>query len=758
MDIIKFLKTLNSAQASWQVSLALVLAMISGFVPLITPLYFFIIFIAFTINVPLVVFFLMSGVFTGLGSLLDPTFAQVGKDILTLPSLQTLFTQMYNYTPALWSSFNHTIVMGSSVVSLVLALPLFLIFNILLKKFRITLETKFKDSKYFSWLNPYSTEKLKEKPGVFRLWGGALFLVFFGTLVTIVLFVIDPVIKYALEYGVSKATGKTLTIEDVNSSFKNNSVELKNISLYEKGHSDVNIDKVVLKLNREHLLEKKLDIEIISFGNIFLNLSLEEKQEPIENRSQKDEKKSSSVKEALGGLKMPELPNIDNLLAKEDLQSVVLAKNIKNELSDLEKKYKEKVSVKEQKEQIQALEKRVKSLEKRAKKIHSLDDIKAILKEAKSIQQESKKYKNDLDSIYKGYKEDKAFITKEIKNVKKVPQADYEKLKNKYSLDSNGAMNFIGTYFSASLEKYLRVGNEYYAYIKPYLQDDKEENSEETKRLKGEWIHYKSKKPYPDFVIQKLYANVVNDSKSYALKMVDISFEQKLYAKPIKGTLRAKNSTYKKLYLYFEHNELGKEPITTLKSDTQAYKLAKYDDIKRLSINDSVINEKSHFILKDYTSLSAKINADFVKTDIDYSASKTVADKTIASILSNIHTFNIKANVGGTLQNPQVDLSSDLDKKLSEGFKAQLDKEKVKYRAKLKNAVNKKFRKALGDIDLGEFNDVEKLLTKDGAYKAINQQVKKRFSKKALEKRYKDKVKAKAKKAAQEKLKNLKFF
>ena len=750
MDIFKLLKTLNSAQASWQVSLALVLAMISGFVPLITPLYFIVIFVAFTLNVPLVVFFLMSGVFTALASLLDPVFAQIGKEILTAPSNKELFTQMYNYAPTLWSSFNHTIVMGSSLLSLALALPLFFVSNILLNKFRSLLEAKFKDSKYFSWLNPYSQEKLEEKPGVFRVWGGVLFIAIFGGLTALLLFVFDPVLKYGLEFALSKASEKTVTIESVKSDIANALIKIENIGFYTNGSSDINIDKVELKLNIERLLAKKLDIENLSFGSIFLNLDLES-QEPSTTTQEKQG--TSEEKSEASSIEMPELPNVDDVIAKEGLKSVSRAKELQKELSSLEKKYKGKVSVSEQKEQIASLEKRVKELEKKAKKIKSLDDVKSLVKEAEAIKKESKEMKSSLNALYADYKKERALLQKNIKELKTLPQEDYENLKNKYSLDSNGAMNFVGTHFSSSLEEYLRLGSKYYDYVKPYLNGEEEE-TEETKRLKGEWIKYEEKNPYPDFVIQKVSATVVNKEQKYALNISDITLDQKLYKKPISATLAGKDSDYEKLFVSFEHNELGDERLTSIKSTTRGYKLAKYAPIEKLSMNDSLVNENSSFLIKEFSALEANIDVDFVKTAIAYSASKTLVDKTMASIFSNIESFNIHALVSGSVKEPKVELHSDLDKKLSDGFKKELEKEKRRYRAQLKERVNKEFKKQLGEIDLGEFNDVEKLLTKDGAYSAIEQQIEKKFSKKALEKKYKDK----AKKAAKEKLKNLSFF
>ncbi|MEA1983036.1 MAG: TIGR03546 family protein, partial [Campylobacterota bacterium] len=121
-----------------------------GFLPLATPINFLLLFIAFAINIPLAVFFLMSVLFAGLALLLDPVFATLGYEVLNTPALKETFTSMYNYAPTLWTSYNYTILMGSLLISLPLALTMFPILNRLIDKYRDVLEAKFKDSKYFS--------------------------------------------------------------------------------------------------------------------------------------------------------------------------------------------------------------------------------------------------------------------------------------------------------------------------------------------------------------------------------------------------------------------------------------------------------------------------------------------------------------------------------------------------------------------------------------------------------------------------------
>jgi len=133
---------------------------------------------------------------------------------------------MYNYAPTLWSSFNHTIVMGSFVISLILFIPAFIIFKLLINKYRLSLEKSFKNSKYFSWLNPFNEKNLDKKPGTFRFLGFGFILVISTIVVLFVMLLLDPIIKFTLEYIASKASKKEVYIKNVKTSFSNETLDI----------------------------------------------------------------------------------------------------------------------------------------------------------------------------------------------------------------------------------------------------------------------------------------------------------------------------------------------------------------------------------------------------------------------------------------------------------------------------------------------------------------------------------------------------
>ena len=134
--IARLLKVLNSESEPGQVSLAFCFAMIMGFTPLYSLHNIIVILLVLLIRVNLSGFLLGWAVFSGLAYLLDPLFHRIGLALLTASSLEGLWTALYNMTIFRLENFNNTIVMGSLFLSLVLFIPLYIVLNLGIRKYR----------------------------------------------------------------------------------------------------------------------------------------------------------------------------------------------------------------------------------------------------------------------------------------------------------------------------------------------------------------------------------------------------------------------------------------------------------------------------------------------------------------------------------------------------------------------------------------------------------------------------------------------
>ncbi len=134
--VAKFLKVLNSETEPGQISLAFCLSMIAGLTPIASPHNILVFLLAFLLRVNLSAFILGFGLFSGIAYGLDPLFHRIGLAVLTTGPLEGLWTVLYNITVWRIERFNNTVVMGSLVFSLVFFVPLLLLSNTAVRRYR----------------------------------------------------------------------------------------------------------------------------------------------------------------------------------------------------------------------------------------------------------------------------------------------------------------------------------------------------------------------------------------------------------------------------------------------------------------------------------------------------------------------------------------------------------------------------------------------------------------------------------------------
>lgn len=134
--IAKLLKILNSEAEAGQISLAFCFAMVIGLTPLWSLHNLLVLLLVLVLKVNLSGFLLGWGVFSAGAYLLDPLFHRIGYSLLTASGLTGLWTSLYNVAWLRFENFNNTVVLGSLVISLLLFVPLLIISNLLIKKYR----------------------------------------------------------------------------------------------------------------------------------------------------------------------------------------------------------------------------------------------------------------------------------------------------------------------------------------------------------------------------------------------------------------------------------------------------------------------------------------------------------------------------------------------------------------------------------------------------------------------------------------------
>src|SRR3954471_13343356 len=140
---------LHSEGRPGQLAAGIVLGSFLGLTPLLN-LHNAVIFAALVLlNVSFAGGMLGWALFVPVGFLLDPLFDAIGLRLLTAPGLRPLWTDWTN-TPILpFTNFNNSVVLGSFVSWVVLAIPIFFAARYGVAKYRATLGERVRQSRFY---------------------------------------------------------------------------------------------------------------------------------------------------------------------------------------------------------------------------------------------------------------------------------------------------------------------------------------------------------------------------------------------------------------------------------------------------------------------------------------------------------------------------------------------------------------------------------------------------------------------------------
>ncbi len=124
--ISKFIKVLQAGESPPLIAGGITMGFVVGLTPFWTLQNMVILLVAFLTKVNLASVFFALFVFSFLTYLFDPVYHNLGFFLLAeMEKLRPLWTDMYNWPVAPYTRFNNTVVLGSLIIALVLAFPVY---------------------------------------------------------------------------------------------------------------------------------------------------------------------------------------------------------------------------------------------------------------------------------------------------------------------------------------------------------------------------------------------------------------------------------------------------------------------------------------------------------------------------------------------------------------------------------------------------------------------------------------------------------
>ena len=548
---------------------------------------------------------------------------------------------------------------------------------------------------------------------IFR-WQGVLAFALLGGLVGgfLILF-LDGMIERGIEEKGSEAAKTQIDIGSLTTSLLTQSVALSGFEVANPDNNMENLvqfEKISLDLDGAQIVSRKIIIDELQAHGIKLNqkrtqpakvpAGAEPTQEAGQEAGSTDQK--GLALPGLGGLS---IKSPEEILKSEKLETLEAGNRAKKIIDDLKSKWKKKFetdlnpnAIKETKQKLAELQGKVKG--------GDLTEIPKALQEFESLQKDIQDRMNRTTTMKSEFEKDMQMAKQQVADLKNLPQKDFERLKNKYSLSPGGGKNILSSMLEGPLKEKLDKAWKAYQIIIPYLNKGKGSSSAEQVYIRGKGIDipFAKASPYPDFLLRHGDLSLILFDTEVKGEVKDLSDNQSVYGKPAKLNFQSgKNKNFNSFALDITMDKTGPQSLDTIALDMQGLNL-KNTGQAELKDGSAIIKGQLTIIDENNLKGSFKAELDSAVLSIPKQEGNELAN-TIAQSLSSIDRINISVGISGTIESYQLDIKSNLSQIVSKAVKNAFAGKMKGFESSLMSAIQAKTSDVLSGTN-GSLSDL----------------------------------------------------
>ena len=532
-----------------------------------------------------------------------------------------------------------------------------------------------------------------------RSWGIALFAV----LTLIWVLSIDWLVKSAIiAYG-TELNGAQVELESAELSLWPAGLELINLQVtdaYNPMFNRFEAGSISATLDSALLLRRQVIVEQLDIIGVRIN------SPRIRSGATKDTPIVTNTGFDFGGL-IPDvsLPDMSLLLADAQQQVTAEITGIEQEIVDIEQRWRNN---------IEQLPSKDKLAEYRARwdKLSNASFMEKMLG--------AKKLKNDvsgdlklIESFNQQLKDDRRLISGQIDRAKGLPRAQADRTMQSVGL-SNENVAFVRAITGDQIDQWV-------TRAKTFSESLSSNTVEQApSRGTGRWVTFAEDDPLPQVLIRRGQFNGVLQLAASNMrvdgKLSDIAYPLEGYSQPAALVITARDD----------------ENASLLFEVTIDHRQADFSDDFNLEVMNLPISELAlssgaektllleagnlNFIASGRASpdtvlanVVAKLSDPRLTTDADLA---TKSEQFLADTLNTLDSVDLQVNVSGALQNPDVNIASNLDKILAAGLKSQISAQTTKFKRQFTDQLGEQTSGQLGALSAkGDFlKDIQALL------------------------------------------------
>lgn len=532
---------------------------------------------------------------------------------------------------------------------------------------------------------------------------------------------VDSLVERMIEKNGTRLVGAKVELGKADLALFPPGLALKDLQITNPKRPMTNImeaGSIDLAIEASYLLRRSLTISLMTADNlrfntdrrtsgaIALDRSLSETPDQAENSKSK-------------AFEMPSLavPDVKEILAREELQTVTAAADLKKDLMVFREKWQKRLDELPDQDTFEQYEERLDKLGNTKK---SLTSVLGTAGEAKAIRDDVTRDLEKLKQANNDLEEELTSLRKRASQLKSLPAEDYRRLRNKYNLSSGGAVNITQMLFGDKAGQYLKIFLDGYHILKPFLEmkPATPDRQQETKPVRGKGVdvHFAGPNQVPPFLVRLARVSATIPSGDVSGEIRNLTPFQALLGKPLDFTFSGENLEGLK-----NINIKGVlDHVDPQKTSDRLTAVVKGLQVKEDNVSRPVYLEKG---LADL-----ELTADLINNRIDArleaavsSASIAVAEsagdgqleRTLQETLKGISAFDLRVDIEGETDDYRVNISSNIDDTLKGAIGKQLKKSAGAFEKSLNDAIVDKTRKPLTENSdmLSDLNSIENELS-----------------------------------------------
>ncbi len=147
-----FRSTVKGFDSSHQIALGVALGMMIGLIPKDSLLPYGVALLALLTNANLLSLIVSTLIFSQLSPLLDPITHPLGAWILTFDPLESIWISLYQTPIVPWTRIENTVVMGTLMLGILLAIPVYSLSYRLYEKFGASISNLVLNNRFARWI------------------------------------------------------------------------------------------------------------------------------------------------------------------------------------------------------------------------------------------------------------------------------------------------------------------------------------------------------------------------------------------------------------------------------------------------------------------------------------------------------------------------------------------------------------------------------------------------------------------------------